>query len=339
MKRNTIYFTFIILFIFCFICLAGEAANYVYSMDQMSCGAGRSVYSSTCNGTMKKNISYVGEEGHVMYGPYVNLPVGPKLVFFKNINSETSSGATVDILNWPAVANQQQIFQPGQSITIPLSFQVDNQNDEWEFRLYSNGAGTVSVEDKSFLTTSYPGHPSVCATTYPVYIYEGNQIQFEPGNELANPQDAGILYKYRSNQMSSSTGTVDAEGCRFANSADHSAGHLCYGPYVNNPFYGGEQYYVTFELSSIKDDNLPNDLVARIDVTSNSGSQILAAKDIRRSDFHNYSGKKEAFTLAIPSNEYIGLEFRVYFYDSNNTYVKVHDVWMFSTGAIPVGTN
>lgn len=335
MGRDKIGFVQFLLLSVSYICMAGDGPDYIYPIQQMHHNTGSRTYSYTCADRKDKFISYIGESGHLMYGPYVRLPKGPKLVILQNIYCETNLGAMIDVLKWPDVVCQQKIIQGGQNIRLPLSYQVDNENDTWEFRLFTEGNGTVSIQDLADLT-SYS--PQTCIENFAVTVYEGNQIEITSNNELNNPQDAGVLYKYNSSQLHSNCGSIDTDGCRYASSSSHGSGHICFGPYVNNPYYGGEEYFVTFELTSAKNNSLPNDLVARIDITSNNGMTIIAARDLRRNDFCK-NMKKEAFTLQIPSQAYENLEFRIYFYDSNQTYVKIHDVWMFSTGAVPVNVN
>lgn len=123
--------------------------------------------------------------------------------------------------------------------------------------------------------------------------------------------DTAIIYQAEGAGIAHLIGRADGAGWS-ANVAQDASGTLCYGPYVANIPVGLGEAGFSMMIDSISG---ADDVVARIDVHDFTTSQVLAAKDIKRSAFSdNYRFQK--FTIRF-NNAAAGhsLEFRVFWYD------------------------
>lgn len=88
-------------------------------------------------------------------------------------------------------------------------------------------------------------------------------------------------------------------------------GYLCYGPYTTVIYPGPMD--ATFAL--MVDSNIGNDIVATIDVYDVTANQILASKDVKRSDFSaSWQYEQIHLNFYVPAWNHT-LEFRTFFHD------------------------
>jgi len=296
----------------------GHSVGYDYS---------QSCYGGTCPGWKCD----VGAYNFFQWGPnpnqsFASNKLGPKLVLFKNFTYTNGDQTQIDV--WNTTQNRPEALVMLKSSRTPvLCFDATNSTDQFQYRVRSWGSGMTMV------TTQGPDmlHGGI-TTVNPTNIYHGATYGTQGQN------DPYVSYRYHSRDMHHSVGQLDpSDNNWYYDNSINSADFICYGvPEVTNPSSGGERFFGVFQLAAdIR--GTGSDQIGHIDVTYNDGSVLLAQWELSRSDFAGQY-QKQTFCIEFPAAAWPNLQFRVRAYPtSTHNYIKVYDVWMFSTGPVPVG--
>lgn len=133
-------------------------------------------------------------------------------------------------------------------------------------------------------------------------------------------------FLYPAETLAHATGVADSVGW-VANTADHSAGHMIYGPYAVD--WQGDAGEAVFAMS-IDDHTANSEVVVSIDVYDSTANQTIAFQNIKRDDFT--STGTQSFRLGFDFRNRTGhtMETRVYWHDKAQIraeYISV-DMWM-----------
>jgi hypothetical protein len=258
-----------------------------------------------------------GERGLLQDGPFKTFPAGKKMLKYQ-LEGRISQGQEIfiDVLSWRPdtyaykVLARRIIRNLDQGDPELLCFDVASDKEYLQFRVASWGSNVRIYDD--------------------IGLYQGDIV----GN---HSEDPGILYRYNAAALYHRVGAAHPLGGWYADDATPS-GFLAFGPYVSLDTLGGEQLAAAFELTAKRYANHPDDLIAYIDVCTEYGRNILASRYITRHEFA-VNMQKQTFTLKIPAPHfsYDNLELRVYHINQPDSFLKLDDVYVFSTGPVPVG--
>ena len=264
-----------------------------------------------------------GERGLLQEGPNIILPPGKKMLKYQ-LDGDIVQGKEIfiDVLSWNPRTYSYKV--PARRIirTLPVSrnylyedkflcFDIDSDHEYLQFRVGSWGSNLRIYDD--------------------IGVYEGYVV----GNQSEEP---GIVYQYNATELYHRVGARHPTGGWYASDTTPS-GWLAFGPYVPLDTLGGEQFVAAFELTAKRYAGHPNDLVAYVDVCTEYGRNVLANLYVYRHDFA-VNMQKQTFTLEFPAPGFEGyenLEMRVFHYDRPDSFLKLDDVYIFSTGPVPVG--
>ncbi len=301
--------------------------DYSYNTNQVGHSIGSDIshscdYGYVCYGWQCLTNCY----DFLQWGPnqaFSSDKLGPKLVIFKNFSYSDGQNVQIDIWNTTQNRFEAKELLSGGKVPV-LSFDVPNSTDQFQYRVRLFGSqATMQTSISTILGQIYVINPT--------NIYHGRS--YDP-SQPANPCS---MYRNHSKDLPHSTGQLDpADNNWFFDSNLHSANFVCYGPYVNNPYSGGERFFGVFQLSADINSGVPTDEIVWIDVAKDNGTIVVQRKLKRSEFFGNY--QKQTFCIEFPSASYQNLQFRVRSRSvSGHNYIKVFDIWMFSTGAVPVG--
>lgn len=225
-------------------------------------------------------------------------------------------------------------------MSVAASAQIATLEDYWEghaeFQLDASGVG-------SGFGFHFPSMIQEAGQIQAWYISGytiGNEMRYTTSrarsvNGLSWTNDGMVLdvggaweHVFEAETLSHGIGRADADGWS-ANTADDSAGYLCYGPYTTA--IGGGPNTASFRLLIDDNGGFFNPTVVTLDVYDADSGQTLASRDIRRHDFPD-DNTYEIFNVNFTSVAGHRLEFRTYWHDRN--YIR-QDLVAVATGSYP----
>lgn len=150
--------------------------------------------------------------------------------------------------------------------------------------------------------------------------YDGNaSVKIDSVSVIMESNLAQRIYEAE-NDFGHNTGKLDGDGW-LAQMEQHGAGHMLYGPYVANIPSGIHDITFKAMIGSVSG---ADDQVALLDVYSPSLDQVVASKELKRSDFAAANAYEDFTLIDIPFSLGSTYEFRVYFNDAAD--IKVDHV-------------
>lgn len=282
--------------------MVSEADRQIYEAEELWHNSGTLVLDPSASNGKAWQAATGDNINHMLYGPYNDLASGNyEVVFVTKVSDNTISNnvVTFDVNNTFGTDHYKRKVMRGTDFStnnVWLGLGIGFSRIDagvMEYRAFYEGNTTVTIDN--------------------VIVIAKNKVRYE-AEDLYGA--TGVIV----NDVGASDGQI-----RQARAIDHAEGWIQFGPYTTDQVAGS--YRATFHLKTNDKSNVNN--VARISVFNAGGSGVEQALDIKGTDFAANNTWQD-FTLDFDRVNEGSMEFRVYFYDTNDVSVDWVEVGRIS---------
>ncbi len=289
--------------------------KYDYQSEDLYHQVGDIVYDEIASERFAVQVS-PSDIGHAQYGPYAsNLSKGKYRANFRIKTSSFVSNTDIAILEVFNHTNPQlsathtlkasDFTKTSDYEQIGLYFNVEN-GDVQEYRVYALG----NSQNISF---------KIDAVKITADIYSSFNLNFEAEDM---PSQTGMIW--------SNEDYLSYDRARVAHANYDTPGYMVYGPYTQD-LEDGENYYIKFRMKARLSNDNP---IARVEAYNPGGDSVFVSRELTSNNFAENMVWQD-FNLHFQKGNGGSMEFRVWFYANNDTYldniqvVKKSDTYAF----------